>query len=169
MKFIMGLLLGCVSLVLVLLLVSYNAVCDEHEMGKIFSFQFQDSTATSNVKPYCEKCNTYFQPKLFRGTPTDTSYLDVIDEHMDGDEILGGEYYTMTATVAVADYDFDKTRIQCKVKKDHIIVGFSVEFQEGFEETVALLKEGDTVTFRGRYYDEGCGFTDAELIIEKVE
>jgi hypothetical protein len=136
-------------------------------MGKIFSFQFQGSTATSNVKPYCEKCNTYFQPKLFRGTPTDTSYLDVIDEHMDGDEIVGGEYYTMTATVAVGDHHLDKTRIQCKVQKGNITVWFSVEFQEEFEEAVALLKEGDEVTFRGRYYDEGCGFTDAELIIEE--
>lgn len=166
MKLLMGTMLSCVALILIVMIVVCNNACTEHEKGKIFSFQHQDSTATSYVKPYCENCNNYFRSTIFRGTPTDTSYLSAIEEYSDGDEIVGGEYYTVTATVAVADHDLTKVRIQCKVQKDNIIVVFSVEFQEEFAEAVGSLKEGDTVTFRGRYYDEGCGFTDAELITE---
>lgn len=139
---------------------------DEHEIGKMFSFQFEGSTAASYIKPFCEHDGHVYISTTFRGTPDDLSYLDVVAEHSDGDEIVWGEYYTVTATVTLADYDFTKTRVRCQVQSDNIIVNFSVEFRDGFEESVALVDEGDEITFRGRFYDEGCGFTDSELIIK---
>lgn len=139
----------------------------EHEHGKIFSFQPKGSTAMSDVRPYCEKWgHSYLGYSLFRGTPEDLSYLGVICEHSDSDEIVWGEYYTITATVSLADYDFQRTRIRCEVQSGNIIVNFSVEFREGFEELVDAYDEGDEITFRGRFYDEGCGFSDCELITE---
>jgi hypothetical protein len=138
----------------------------EHEMGKQFSFQPQKSTAASHVKPYCKNCNNSFGYTMFRGTPDDLSYLEAVRAHSDRDEIVGGEYYTVTAVVTLGDYQVTETRIRCKVESGNIIVGFSVKFREGFEESVALLEEGDEITFRGRLYDEGYGFTDCELIVE---
>ena len=75
-------------------------------------------------------------------------------------------YYTMTATVTWEDYDYHKTKIRCQVQSDNIIVSFWIEFREGFEAAVGLYDEGDEIRFRGRFYDEGCGFTDCELISE---
>ena len=138
---------------------------DEH--GKIFSFQFKGSTATSSIKPWCKSgtCG-YLGYSIFRGTPADTSYLDVIKEYCNSDEIVGGEYYTMTATVLYGTYLSHKPRIVCKVQNEDIIVSFSVEFRKEFAEAVDwnVLKDGDEVTFRGRYYDVGCGWEDCELI-----
>ena len=166
MKYTINVMLSCIVVVVLLLIIFTPTPCDR-EHGKIFSFQAQGSTALSNVRPWCKsgKCS-YLGYSLFQGTPTDTSYLDVIRKYIDDDEIIGGEYYTVTAIVTCADYDFTRTRISCKVQTDDIIVGFSVDFQEEFEEVVGLLKEGDEVTFRGRFYDEGCGFTDCELIVK---
>jgi hypothetical protein len=136
----------------------------EHIMGKSFSFQSHNSTAMSHIEPFCENCNHYFGYTLFRGTPNDVSYLDVIKEHSDGSEIIGGEYYTITATVTLGDYEIDKTKLRCKVAGESIIAVFSVEFREEFEEQVDLIVEGDEIVFRGRLYDEGFGFTDCKLI-----
>ena len=166
MKYISSVISVCLLLILVILIASAALKCDHEEMGKIFTFQFEGSTAAGCVKPFCKNCNHYFGYSIFRGTPEDSSYLEVIEKHSGVSEIVGGEHYTMTAIVALADYDFGKTRIRCKVEKDDIIVEFSVEFREEFEESVALYDEGDEITFRGRLYDSGFGFTDCELIIE---
>lgn len=140
--------------------------CDHEEMGSIFSFQFENSTAASYIKPYCKNCDTYFgyNSVRFRGTPNDLSYLDVIRQYVDRPDIEGGKYYTMTANVLLGDYDIYRTRIKCEVERDGIVVCFSVEFQEEFEERVSLLQKGDEITFRGRLYDEGFGWTDCELL-----
>lgn len=138
----------------------------EHEEGKVFSFQTQGSTAASDMRLYCKNCMQNIKVAIFRGTPKDLSYLDIIKEHIDGEEIVGGEYYTIKGIVAVADYNIPKTIIRCRLESGDTIVIFSVEFREEFEDAVGLLKEGDEVTFRGRFYDEGCGFTDSELITE---
>lgn len=45
-----------------------------------------------------------------------------------------------------------------------IVVSFNVEFKEKYREKVKILEEGDNVVFYGKYYDVGCGFTDAKLI-----
>lgn len=145
-----------------------NNKTKEHIEGKKFSFQFQGSTAASYVKKYCN-CNKHvYIASTFRGTPNDLSYLDTIRDHSDSDQILWGEYYTITATVALADYDINRTRVNCHVRSNDIIVNFSVEFRDGFEELINMYDEGDVITFRGRFYDEGCGFTDAVLITEQT-
>lgn len=136
----------------------------ECEPGKAFSFQFQGSTAMSYVRPYCEHPGHVYITSCFRGTPNDLSYLEAIRAHSDSDEIVWGEYYTITATVVLADYDIMRTRLRCRVESENIIVVFSVDFREEFEGLVDSIQEGDTVTFRGRFYDNGCGFTDCELI-----
>ena len=166
MKFLTGLLLFCVFLPVVFLMVFTPEKCEHEDMGKIFSFQFAGSTAASRYEPYCKNCYEDFNNTRFRGTPDDLSYLDVIKEHSDGNEIVPGEYYIVTAIVTLGDYDYQRTRVNCRVENEDIIVGFSVEFREGFEEIVKSIQKGDEITFRGRFYDEGCGFTDAELILE---
>jgi hypothetical protein len=138
--------------------------CEHEDVGKMFSFQPQNSTATSYVKSFCTNCDEKFGYKIFRGTPTDTSYLEPIKVHSDVSEIVGEEYYTITAIVTLADYEFNKTKIRCEVQSENVEVNFCAEFREEYEESVALLQEGDIVTFRGRFYDDGCGFTDCELI-----
>lgn len=164
MKFLLSIVSGCLLSVLAILIIFTPPKCEHEEMGKIFSFQFQNSTAMSSIKPFCENCNNYFGYTHFRGTPNDTSYLEVVKELIDSDEVIGGEYYTMTATLTVPDHEVDKTRIRCKIEKENIIVSFSVQFREEFEESVGLLQEGDEVTFRGKLYDEGFGWTDCELL-----
>ena len=140
--------------------------CEHENVDEYFSFQFQNSTASSDLKWICADCYKEMNRARFRGTPTDTSYLEAIAEHSNESDIVGGEYYTITATVTLADYDHTKTRITCSVRNEDTVVGFSVEFKEEFEEIVSSIQEGDEVTFRGRFYDVGCGFTDAELITE---
>lgn len=152
-------------IILVLLIVFTPAKC-EHEMGKRFSFQFEGSTASSHIKPYCKNCNQYFESARFRGTPNDTSYLGVAKEHTDKDEFVGGEYYTISAIVSMIDHDFDRVRINCKIGNDDVMVFFSVEFREEFEDQASLLQIGDEITFHGRLYDTGFGFTDCERIYD---
>lgn len=149
-------------------IVSATPKCEHEEMGTWFSFQPQNSTAASSMKPFCINCNQSFDAEIFRHTPNDSSYLEAIKVHSDASEIVGGEYYTITATVVLEDYDTTKTKIRCEVRSEKVIVDFSVEFREEFEESVALLEEGDEITFRGRLYDEGCGWTDSELISRRA-
>lgn len=164
MKFFASLFLMCIFLPIIFLVVFTPEPCEHEEQGKMFAFQFENSTAASYIKPFCDDCYDYFEPKSFRGTPEDTSYLEVVKEYTGEDEILGGGYYTMKAIITLADYDTQKVRINCRIESEDVIVGFSVEFREEFEESVSLLTEGDEITFRGRLYDNGFGFTDAELI-----
>ena len=152
--------------IVLLLIVCIPDKCEHEVMGKSFSFQPQNSTATSYLRQFCANCDDDFGYKIFRGTPTDTSYLDVVAAHSNSDKIVQGKYYTMSAKVAQRDFDFNKTEIACKVQNGEIIVFFFAEFREEYEESVALLQEGDIVTFRGRFYDKGCGFTDCQLIMK---
>lgn len=138
--------------------------CEHEEIGTLFSFQFENSIAASDVKSFCNDCGQSFKITQFHGTPTDVSYLETVNNFIDGNEIVAGEYYTMKAVVSVADHDINKTRVRCKVENEDVTVGFSVEFREGFEEQISLLQKGDEITFRGRLYDNGFGWTDCELL-----
>ena len=136
----------------------------EHETIKIFYFTDKDSFGSSSFRRFCPKCHTYFSSGNFRGTPNDPSYLEAIKAHSDGEEFIGGKYYTISATV---NHHYDnsyRTRIQCEVRGEGVMVKFYAEFREEFNDAVALLDTGDEITFRGRFYDTGCGFTDCELI-----
>jgi hypothetical protein len=151
-------------MIVALVIVATPDECDHTNLDKRFLFQTEGSTAVSRIKPVCKNCNQYFEAAIFRGTPNDLSYLEVVKEYISEDEIVGGGYHTMTASVAVLDYDFQRVRIRCKVTAADIEVNFSVEFREEFEESVALLQVGDEITFRGRLYDTGFGWTDCELL-----
>jgi hypothetical protein len=88
----------------------------------------------------------------------DKSYLEAIKEHSDGNEILPGEYYTVTATVPMGLSGI------CEVENEDYIVRFHVAFNDEFIELVNSIDDDAEITFRGRFYDTGCGFTDCELL-----
>ena len=138
--------------------------CEHEETSRVFSFEFENSAATSYTKLFCKNCEQHLKTTIFQDTPNDLSYREVVDEHIDGDKFVGGEYYTMTAIVTLADYDVQRTRIRCKVENEDIGVVFSVEFKDDFEKRVSSIQEGDEITFRGRLYDNGFGWTDCELL-----
>ena len=163
-KYLMIAIIIFLSMIPFMLITSNLDKCEHEEMVTLFSFEFENSSASSHIKPFCENCNNYFGYTLFRGTPKDTSYLKVVMQNIDGQDVKAGEYYTMSAVVTQEDYDINRTRIRCKVESDNIMVGFSVEFKNEFEEQVSLMREGDEITFRGRLYDDGFGWTDCELI-----
>ena len=150
--------------IVLLLIVCAPDKCEHEVMGKSFSFQSQNSTATSFLRPFCADCDEDFGYEAFRGTPADTSYLDVVAVHSSADKIEHGNYYTMIAKVVQRDFYFNKSEIVCKVQDGEIVVFFFAEFLDEYDRDVSLLQEGDIVTFQGRFYDEGCGFTDCELI-----
>lgn len=159
----------CVFIIIILLVV-LTPKCKHEETGMMFSFASQNSTAYSYKRPYCKECGEVFSYTNFKGTPNDLSYLDAIKERSDSDEIVGGEYYTVTAVVTLGDYNYGSKRVsvQCKIENEDVKVGFTIDFKEEFGDAVKLLKKGDEITFRGRYYDIGCGFTDCELISNEV-
>lgn len=160
------------AIMVVTLVTSVSEKCEHENMATMYSFSSYDSTAYSDVRPYCRDCGERFQYQLFKGELVDKSYLSAIVEHSDGSEIVPGEYYTITAIVTLTDYDsVDEPNINCKVENEGYKVIFNVEFREEFAEAVSYksLEEGDTITFRGRFYDEGCGFTDSELLNHKGE
>ena len=168
MKFITSLVLVCVLLPILFLIVFTPEPCEHEKAVTRYSFTSYDSTAHSDVSEYCRDCDKKFQRQLFKGTPIDQSYLSAIKEHSDGSEIVPREYYTVTAIVPLGYYEYisDKVRLNCMVENEDFIVGFSVEFREEFVELVKSVEKGEEITFRGRFYDTGCGFTDCELIIK---
>lgn len=167
MKFITSVILICVFLPILFLIVFTPEPCEHEDMVTMYSFSTRDSTAHSSVRPYCRDCDKKYQSQLFQGTLVDQSYLSAIIEHSDASEIVPGEYYTVTVTVPLGftAYGSDSVWLNCEVENEDFIVYFTVEFREEFEEQVRSVEEGDEITFRGRFYDEGCEFTDCELVI----
>lgn len=164
---IIGSITAAVLLAVVLLMVFTPEKCEHEESVTLYSFTSMDSTAKSHTRKQCKKCDTKLTYNtLFVGTPTDQSYIEAIKEHSDGNEIVPGEYYTVTAIVPLGYYGYgsDSLWLNCKVENEEFIIGFTVEFREEFRELVESVEDGAEITFRGRYYDEGCGFTDCELI-----
>ena len=166
MKFVISLMLICVFLPILFLIVFTPEPCEHEDMVTMYSFTYYDSTAHSNVRPYCRDCGKRYQYQNFQGTLIDQSYLSAIKEHSDGGDIVPNEYYTVTATVPMGftAYGSDRVQLNCKVENEDFIVFFNAEFREEFEELVRSVEEGDEITFRGKFYDEGCGFTDCEII-----
>lgn len=168
MKFLTTVVAVCLLVVVGLVILGAVLQCDHEDTWVVYSFASEDSTASSYVKEVCKECSEGItRPSLFKGTPVDRPYLEVIRAHSDGNEIVPGEYYTVTAVVTLADYSsVDEPSINCKVENEDYLVSFNVEFREEFAEAVSYnsLEEGVEITFRGRFYDVGCGFTDCELI-----
>lgn len=72
---------------------------------------------------------------------------------------------TQTRYVFVAeDSPSNSAWLTCEVKNDAYIVRFHVEFREGFKDFISSIEKGEEIIFRGKFYTEGCGFTDCELI-----
>ena len=155
----------CVLAIIILLVVFTPAKCEHVNMATKYSFVSYYETAHSSVRPYCRDCGELFQFQLFDGTPTDQSYLSAFEGHIDNSAIIPGEYYTVTATVTQKfHFEYEDAWLKCRLENADYIVGFSAEFREEFRETVGSIEDGEEITFRGRFYDEGCGFTDCELI-----
>lgn len=167
MKFIASVISICILVPIVLLILFTPKPCEHEGMVTMYSFTSYNSTAHNSVSPYCQDCGERFQSQLFEGTLVDQSYLEAIKVHSDGSEIVPGEYYTITALVTRADYGYglyDTPNVCCKLENEDYIIYFDVEFKAELANVVKSLTEDDTITFRGRFYDEGCGFTDCELI-----
>lgn len=169
MKFIVSVGVMCILLPILFLIMCTPKPCEHEDMATIYSFTSYDSPSNSSVRPYCRDCGERFDFSQFKGTPIDASYLSAIQEHSDGSEIVPGEYYTVTATVPQGFYGYlsQTVWLNCRVENADYIVSFNVEFREEFKEAVESIEEGAEITFRGRFYDEGCGFTDCELINTK--
>ena len=167
MKFLLT-VWGCILAVIVVIFIVFTPPkCEHTEKVEHFVFASEDSSAYSYVKHFCDVCDKSLGYGTFKGKPSNSSWIEVIKEHSDSDEIVGGEYYTMTATMTLGDYDFTKTRISCEVQSGNIIVHFSAEFKDEFEDAIKLVEKGESITFRGKFYDNGCGFTDCALLDNK--
>ena len=116
-------------------------------------------------KHYCKDCGTYRGITYLHTNSEDSSCLSVLREHIDADELIDGEYYTLTAIVVFANYGTN-TSVTCKVQDDDITVHLSVDFREEFKDAVSysVLESGDEITFRGKFDGIGWKWTDCELI-----
>ena len=126
-----------------------------------FYSQTEQRSCIGYKKRYCKKCDyTNDIITYFYDTPKDTSYLDLICEHSDGDELVDGDYYTMRAIVT-RNYVYG---INCKVENENIVVYFSVDFLEESKDALELIEEGDEITFRGKFVRVSCDWTACKLI-----
>lgn len=156
-----------VVMVAALVVVATPEKCEHADVVQRYVFARDDSTQYSTVQPYCADCGESLAThSYFKGELVDKSYLQALVEHSDGNEIVAGEYYTVTATVPLGFYGYtsDTVFLTCEVENEGFIVRFNVEFQEEFKELVESVEEGDEITFRGRFYEKGCRFTDCELL-----
>lgn len=169
MKFLTSLLLICIFLPIIFLIVFTPEPCEHEDTVTRYSFASYFHTQNSDVSLYCKDCDKRISNyKQFKGELVDKSYLEAIKEHSDGSEIVSGEYYTVTATVPLGFYAHTDKRVwlNCRVENEEFIIGFNVEFREEFRDLVESVEDGEEITFRGKFYDEGCGFTDCELLTE---
>lgn len=153
--------------VVILALIVFTPKCQHEERRLEYVLHSPDNVGnTGYIKKYCKECDYYLGNTYLHGKPTDSSYLDLIREHSDGDELVDGEYYTMTATVTLAYYYGSTISISCKVGNEDIVVYFSVRFREEYADKVSysVLEQGDEITFRGKFDEMTCDWTDCELI-----
>lgn len=137
--------------------------CNHEESRCEYVLKSPDTVGnTGYIKKFCKDCDHYIGISYLHGIPTDKSYLEVIRDHSDGDELVDGVYYTMTATVTLAYYY--GIRINCKVENEDIAVYFSVSFRDEFKEEVKAINVKDEITFRGKFDAVSCDWTDCELI-----
>lgn len=158
----------CIVLVVVVLIAFTPEPCEHEDLITWYSIS-SDDYSYSTVRPYCRDCGEAFQYQNFKGELVDKSYLTAITDHSDGNELVPGEYYTVTVTVPLGYYGYgsDQVALTCQAENEKFRIRFGVEFREEFREQVRSVEEGDEITFRGRFSDKGCGFTDCELL--KVE
>lgn len=161
-----------VVMVVALVIVATPEKCEHEDVVQRYVFARDDSTQYSTVQPYCADCGESLAThSYFKGELVDKSYLQALVEYSDGNEIVAGEYYTVTATVPLGFYGYtsDTVFLTCEVENEGFIVRFNAEFREEFKELVESVEEGEEVTFRGRFYEKGCRFTDCELLSRSGE
>ncbi len=163
LKYISSVLLALFIFMAVVFAVSMSVKCDHPETYEVFAFQSQNSTATSYMKVCCKSCDKDLKTYVFTGTPEDSSYLDVINN---GEPVVGGQYYTITANVGNGSYISLENRISCVIERDDVSVNFSVTFKEEYREKIDSLEDGDAITFYGKLSSDGFYWTDCDLITE---
>ena len=163
-----GWLLGLIVLIVAPLFLLFAPKPCDHEEVLRYYFSTDDSTVHNDVCGFCTKCDTRLTPySLFQGELVDKSYLAALKEHSDGSEIIPGEYYTVTATVPLGYMGYEGTMgLACEVENEDFLIRFNAAFRGEFKEQISLIEEGQEITFRGRFNDTGCGFTDCELLSE---
>lgn len=161
LKYISSIFFGIVLLLVVAIFVGTVMQCNHPETFEVFSFQPQNSTAASSIKTYCDSCRKVLSVTTFRGEPEDSSYLDLVNN---GEQLVDGQYYTITAEVSFGTHLSSKNRITCSIKSEDIEVYFSVTFKEEYKEKIDLLKDDDTITFYGKYSSDSFHWMDCELI-----
>ena len=138
-------------------------VCEHSETVNRYSFQPRNSVAYNRMQKECKDCGQVLYRNIFEDSPSDLSYLDVMNN---GEHFVEGEYYTVEATVQYNFFDHD-LKVKCMVEKDDVSVFFTVTFAEEYKEASGLLQEGEVITFRGKASPEGrLYWTDCELITE---
>ena len=140
--------------------------CDHEETRYVYIFQTNSTTGNSYYRTVCSDCDEIRKTTMFNGNPTNTAYLPVMAAHCGTSEMAPEEYYTVTATVSDSHSAYDKLRLRCYVEGETATVYFTATFPEEFLEDLQALEGKDTVTFYGKYYTQGCGFTDCILITE---
>ena len=157
-------LLFGIAIVIGLVFVLTPEKCEHEEVVRYY-FSTDDTVVQNSVCRYCTKCDERLTPyTLFQGELVDKSYLQTIVEHSDGSEIIPGEYYTVTATVPLGYMDM--LGLTCEVENEDYLVRFNAVFRSEFKEQMSLIEAGQEITFRGRFNDKGCSFTDCELLSE---
>ena len=167
MKYITSISLICLALPILFLIIFTPKPCEHNDTVTRYVFSSEDCVAKSSAAEFCRDCDSRITGySLFEGTLVDQSYLEAIKEHSDGSEIVPGEYYTVNATVPLGYYGYGSNSLwlTCEVENADYIIRFNVEFKEEYRELVESVEEGEEITFRGRFYDKGCEFTDCELI-----
>ena len=158
-------LLGLLVLLATPIVLLFPSEKCEHEEVIRYHFSTDDTMVHNSACGYCTKCDTRLTAySLFQGELVDKSYLEAIKEHSDGNEIIPGEYYTVTATVPLGD--MGSMGLVCEVENEDFLLRFTASFRSEFKEQIELIEKGQEITFRGRFSDEGFYFTDCELLAE---
>lgn len=158
-NFILALMILFIMLV-AFVIVATPEPCEHKEVTRYF---FSTDGSNNSVCGFCTKCRTRLTPhSLFQGELVDKSYLTAMQEHSDGSEIIPGEYCTVTARVPLGF--MGSGGLACEVENEDYLVRFKAVFRAECIEQVKLIEEGQEITFRGRFADRGCSFTDCELI-----
>ena len=162
MKFLSNVILFCIFIPILFLIVFTPEPCEHEETKAILVFTFNEDKYNNSKIVICKKCNDDIKRIDFKGIPEDISAS--VKECMGANEIIAGEYYTLSATVFLANYDTPKTSLLCEAENGDVKIRFIVNFLDEFEEAVSNIKEGNKITFRGILKDAGIGFSDAELL-----
>ena len=156
-------LLGLIVLICTPMFLLFPSEKCEHREVTRYYFSTDDSMVHNSVCGFCTKCRTRLTPySLFQGELVDKSYITAMQEHSDGSEIIPGEYYTVTAIVPLGF--MGSVGLACEVENEDFSVRFTAVFRAEYIEQIKLIEEGQEITFRGRFNDKGCGFTDCELL-----